>query len=212
MPTPWQYFSVSAPRVIRPPSLFGSLAAFVLMVCSAPAAAHGFHGAEGFLSGLVHPWLGADHFLAMVALGLWSAQRDGAAHWVMPTNFALAAAAGALLALFGVPPLWAPSVFEWAILASLVVLGLFLLLQVRLSVASSLVLTGLFGLVHGFAHGFEFSPGVGALAAVTGMTFATLLLSGAGVVLALQLRARTLTFPRSVGLGVLVFGLIGMVS
>ena len=98
MPAPWQHCSGSAPRLITPPSRFGSLAAFVLMMCSVPAA-------------------------------------------------------GALVALFGVPPLWAPSVFEWAILATLVVLGSFLLLQVRFSLASSSFLAGLFG----FVHGLEFS-------------------------------------------------------
>ncbi len=68
---------------------------------AAPAAfahtfgAHGFGFAEGFL----HPFLGIDHLLAMLAVGLWAAQLGGAALWRVPVAFVafMAASLAAML-------------------------------------------------------------------------------------------------------------------
>ena len=41
----------------------------------------------GFLAGLVHPVLGYDHFLAMLSVGILSAQIGGRAIWTVPAAF-----------------------------------------------------------------------------------------------------------------------------
>ncbi len=40
-----------------------------------------------FLSGITHPVLGLDHFLAMVSVGMVSAQIGGSAIWKVPATF-----------------------------------------------------------------------------------------------------------------------------
>ncbi|MFN6977257.1 MAG: HupE/UreJ family protein, partial [Gemmobacter sp.] len=43
------------------------------LLLSTPALAHTGHGGtSGLLAGLLHPVLGLDHLLAMVAVGIWS--------------------------------------------------------------------------------------------------------------------------------------------
>ena len=39
-----------------------------------PALAHAFFGKEGFYDGISHPVLGLDHLLAMICVGIISAQ------------------------------------------------------------------------------------------------------------------------------------------
>ena len=52
-----------------------------------PANAHTFTGMIGFYDGLSHPVLGTDHFLAMVSVGIVSAQIGGRAIWTVPSTF-----------------------------------------------------------------------------------------------------------------------------
>jgi urease accessory protein len=126
--------------------------ALATALASGPAAAHTF-GAEGagFAAGLGHPLFGADHLLAMVAVGLWAAQLGGRAVWQVPAAFVVALVAGALLALAGVG---LPAV-EPGIMASVLVLGLLVAGAVRLPAAAGMALVGLFALCHGHAHGAE---------------------------------------------------------
>jgi urease accessory protein len=39
------------------------------------------------IAGISHPLGGLDHLLAMLAVGLWAAQQQGAARWVLPCTF-----------------------------------------------------------------------------------------------------------------------------
>ena len=48
--------------------------------------AHTFTGMVGFYDGLSHPVLGIDHFLAMVSVGIVSAQIGGRAIWTIPAT------------------------------------------------------------------------------------------------------------------------------
>ena len=60
----------------------------LLLLTAGPAYAHPFHGAVGgFAGGLLHPLLGIDHLLAMVAVGVWAAQLGGSAVWKVPLAF-----------------------------------------------------------------------------------------------------------------------------
>ncbi|MDP1645306.1 MAG: HupE/UreJ family protein, partial [Thiobacillus sp.] len=68
---------------MRKINLLRSTTALTLMTTIASAHAHTGHGAEGFISGIVHPFMGLDHLLAMVAVGIWSVA-------VLPKAFRLA--------------------------------------------------------------------------------------------------------------------------
>ena len=67
-----------------------SLAAAVALLPVAAFAHTGHAGDHPFLSGLTHPIGGADHLLAMVALGLLAAQIGGRALWALPLAFVVA--------------------------------------------------------------------------------------------------------------------------
>ena len=67
----------------------------------------------------MHPILGWDHVVAMVAVGLWGAFLGNPAIWILPVVFPLVMAFGGALGVMGVP---IPAV-ETGIAASTVVLG-----------------------------------------------------------------------------------------
>ena len=51
------------------------LVLLILLAAAEPVLAHDQQGtARGFLTGFLHPLSGADHVLAMIAVGLWGAQ------------------------------------------------------------------------------------------------------------------------------------------
>lgn len=159
------------------------IATAALGVSAAPAFAHLDPAEHGSLAaGLSHPFFGADHVLAMVAVGLWAAQIGGRALWAVPAAFVAMMAVGFGLALAAVP---LPFV-EPAILASVVALGLIVAMAVRLDVAPAAAIVGVFALFHGHAHGGELGP-AGALSFATGFIIATALLHVAGVGLGIAL-------------------------
>src|SRR4029078_2542016 len=81
---------------LRPLGLF---AAIVLV--PALAQAHPGHDHSGFGGGIVHPFQGLDHLLAMVAIGLWAAQLGGPARWMVPLSFVGTLTLGAVAGLAG---------------------------------------------------------------------------------------------------------------
>ena len=58
---------------------------FIILSCliinPSAANAHSFFSKEGFYDGISHPVLGLDHFLAMISVGILSAQIGGRAIW-----------------------------------------------------------------------------------------------------------------------------------
>lgn len=109
------------------------------------------HFGQPLLDGLAHPFSGADHLLAMVAVGLWAAVSGGRSLWAMPLAFLLALLAGGALGASGIA---LPGV-EPMILASILLLGVAAALAFRPPLALGLVGIAAFGLAHGFAHGVE---------------------------------------------------------
>lgn len=105
----------------------------------------------GIFAGLLHPILGIDHLLAMVTVGLLSAQMGGRAIWTVPATFVSVMAVGGILGIAGVP---LPFV-EYGIALSVVALGIALLVPKKLPVWLTMVFVGLFALFHGHAHGTE---------------------------------------------------------
>ena len=105
----------------------------------------------GIFAGLLHPLLGIDHLLAMVSVGLLSAQMGGKAIWTVPATFVTVMAFGGLLGIIGVP---LPFV-EYGIALSVVLLGIALVLPKKLPVWLTMVFVGIFAIFHGYAHGAE---------------------------------------------------------
>ncbi|GAB4356295.1 MAG: HupE/UreJ family protein [Oricola sp.] len=122
-----------------------------LTLAASPAFAHTGHGVSGLQAGIVHPILGPDHLMAMVAVGVWSAAQPARLAWRGPVAFVAMLAAGALLGVGGIP---LPFV-EPGILASVVVLGLMIATARVFPAGLGLVVIGGFALLHGHAHGTE---------------------------------------------------------
>lgn len=163
------------------------LYALPLALGASPALAHIVPLTQGSVaSGLLHPLTGADHLLAMVAVGLWAAMAGGRALWALPAAFVSAMLTGYLLALSGI----ALPMVEPMILASVIALGAVIAFAARLPLGASVAMVAAFGLAHGAAHGAEVG-GSGQFVFGVGFTLATALLHGAGVGIADGLARRT---------------------
>jgi urease accessory protein len=142
-----------------------------------PALAHpGLHGAEGFTAGLLHPFGGLDHVVAMIAVGLWAGVLGGRAPLLLPAGFLAGMAAGGGLGMAGV----AIPLVEHGIMASMVVLGSLVAILARVPLGVAIAVGAGFGLLHGHAHGTEMIGG--ALGYGVGFLLATAALHGAGLV------------------------------
>jgi urease accessory protein len=172
-----------------------SISTALLAAMSAPAFAHLDSAEHGSLmAGLSHPLSGADHMLAMIAVGLWAAQIGGSAKWIVPASFVAMMAAGFLLAMNAV----ALPFVEPAILASVIGLGLLVALAVRVPVPLSAAIVGVFALFHGHAHGGELG-GATPLSFALGFVVATAVLHALGVGLGMTVASRHQTLARLLG-------------
>ena len=77
--------------------MYRFLIALLIAGLSTPALAHPFHGAAaaGAAAGFVHPFMGLDHLVTMLAVGIWAAQLGARARWIVPGAFLAAMLAGA---------------------------------------------------------------------------------------------------------------------
>jgi len=132
-----------------------NLMRIAVALCALPASgialAHtGSHPVTGFVSGVTHPLLGADHLAAMLAIGLLAGigrQRAGLPVTAFLLFMALGAAAGMLgIGIAGV---------ETGIATSVLILGLLVTTMARLPAAVSVLLVSLVAVFHGSAHGSE---------------------------------------------------------
>jgi len=166
-------------------------AVLIVSLAAGPALAHPGHGELGFMAGIVHPFSGLDHMLAMVAVGLLAAISRGKAIIIWPVGFVCAMLTGYGWGL--VHP--GIALIEPMILASVILLGGFIAMMVRMPVVVGLSLIVVFGLAHGYAHGAEAPPG-GGLAFPLGFAIATAVLHAIGVSLAIL--AQRIERPRLV--------------
>ena len=163
---------------------------------SVPLSAMAHVGADGgghhslldsFSHAIAHPFTGADHLAAMLAVGAWSALTVRPA-WRAPAAFIALLVAGALAGFAG---LWVPGV-EPMIAASVLVLGLLLAVQKKMPWGAAAGLAGLFAFFHGAAHGYELAgdTGLAAVGALAGMALGSALLHVCGMVLGQALLQR----------------------
>ncbi len=156
-----------------------------LLLYSQVASAHVSGGlAGGFYSGFLHPILGWDHVVAMVAVGLWGAFLGSPAIWLLPIVFPLVMAIGGALGVIGIP---LPAV-ETGIALSAIVLGAMVAFAVRPPIWIAAVIVGAFAIFHGHAHGTELPTAANPLAFSLGFVIATGLLHLSGVAFGLLTR------------------------
>lgn len=148
----------------------------VALVIPDMALAHVGHDA-GFAGGVMHPLTGADHLLAMLAVGLWAAVMGGRAIWALPVSFVVALGVGGILGTVGV----VGAGVEPAILATVIILGAVSAMALRLPLPFAVSMVAGFGLLHGMAHGAAVAGPLFPFAA--GFIAASLMLHLAGLAL-----------------------------
>jgi urease accessory protein len=155
-----------------------------LLLGSAAAEAHIGDNAEilvygSFLSGLTHPVLGFDHLLAMVSVGILSAQMGGRAIWTVPGTFVTVMGFGGLLGWLNI----GLTTTEIGIAISVLVLGLAIAADRRMPIAVAMSCVGLFAIFHGYAHGAEMPRVAEPLRYATGFLTGTAALHVAGLII-----------------------------
>lgn len=167
------------------------------------------YGGGGILSGFLHPLLGLDHLLAMLAVGVLSAQIGGRAIWTVPTTFVGAMALSALLGIIGVSlPL-----IEYGITLSVLILGVAILVGDNIPERLALVAVAFFAIFHGNAHGTEIPEITNTLglliAYVFGFLIATAGLHVVGALIGIMIGRRD-RGPMMMRLGGLAIALAGI--
>ena len=157
---------------------------FTLMISVFTFAHDGEGLSGGFINGFLHPILGWDHVVAMVAVGLWGAFLGQPAIWLLPVVFPLIMALGGALGVLGVA---LPGV-ETGIAVSAVVLGVLVALALRLPITLAGIIVALFAIFHGHAHGTELPTAANPLAYSVGFVIATGLLHVLGITFGLLVR------------------------
>jgi len=136
------------------------------------------------MEGLAHPF-GADHLLAMLAVGIWSVSALPANKvWQGPATFMLALVISAALGAAGL----SVPFLEHAIALSVVLFGAMLVLAAKpMPKALGLGLVAMAASLHGLAHGAE-TPATGFAGYAAGflLTTSALHLSGVGVGLSIR--------------------------
>ena len=197
------------------------IAGATLSLTAASAFAHPGHDAAtvgaSLFAGLAHPFTGADHLLAMTAVGVWSAlaaapkgafgQGGSKADLLrLPFAFVAMMLVGAALGLTGVT---LPAV-EPMIAVSLLVIGLLVAARAKLSALSGMAIVGGFALFHGYAHGAELPATAAALPAVLsyvgGFAASTMALHVMGIGMGAFLRRHAGWIARVAGAGVALYG------
>ena len=177
------------------------------------AYAHTFTGMVGFYDGLSHPVLGIDHFLAMVSVGIVSAQIGGRAIWTIPATFVLMMIVGGIIGMlvevffFDLETL-VFYVVEFGIVFSVILLGLAIAIERKISTNIIMIFISIFGMCHGLAHGMEMPWAVNPILFALGFASgtATLHLFGVGIgSLAIKTKFSSIVL-RIVGVGCALFG------
>ncbi len=163
--------------------------------------AHTFTGMIGFYDGLSHPVLGFDHFLAMISVGIISAQIGGRAIWTVPLTFVLIMIIGGSIGIYielnemlqtkaldEINNSFNFSIvlnqtIEIGILISVIVLGLIISIEKKLPITLIMIFVGIFGFFHGSAHGLEMPWAVNPLLFALGFTTGTATLHLFGVII-----------------------------
>ena len=153
-------------------------AAVASLLAASVAQAHPGHGVDGLVAGIAHPFMGLDHLLAMVAVGLWSAAAFGSTqHWRGPAVFLAMLLLGAVLAVAGVV---LPQV-ETGVAFSVVLLAALMLGARHVPTLVGLVIVAVVALLHGQAHGAEWQAGHSLLSYAAGFAAGSVTLQAAGL-------------------------------
>lgn len=189
-----------SPTSVTVPLIF----ALALLLLPGLAHAHSMGPAGGFLTGLWHPVLGFDHFLAMVSVGILSAQIGGRAIWAVPLTFVMVMVFGAFLGMQGINLIEV----EVGIAFSVIVLGIALTVEKKLPTYLAMIAVGVFAVFHGHAHGAEMPVIMTPVVYAAGFVVGTATIHILGVFIGIVFdRCHRANFLRYVGAGIAGIGI-----
>jgi len=172
---------------------------------ASPASAHvvGPVGGGDFATGFAHPFFGADHLLAMLAIGLWSWLQRGRRRAALPALFVAGVAAGLGAGALAVAAPVAPAVLA----GSAAALGLCVALALRTGFGLAVVAGLAGGILHGNAHASDLAASASPAWFAAGFLSATALLHALGFVLCAGAPERArVVWARAAGSAVAVAG------
>ena len=143
------------------------------------AYSHTYTGMNGFYDGLSHPVIGLDHFLAMVSVGIISAQLGGRSIWSIPSTFVVNMLIGGVLGIY--LPVIDHKLIEYGIIVSVILLGLGIAISKKLSALITMIFVVIFAFCHGIAHGLEIPNASNPLYFALGFSTGTAILHLFGV-------------------------------
>ena len=156
------------------------------LLAPALACAHPQSATSGFLDGLSHPFLGPDHLLAMLLIGVFAVQLGGRALWMVPATFVAFTFVGGMLGAAGI----AIPFMEPLVAASVMLLALVVMHPGGVDEYWGAGLAAAFALLHGVAHTAEASADANLISQFAGFMFATASLHLLGVLMGWSLRNR----------------------
>ena len=165
---------------------FSQLALLLTLALTATTASA--HTGTHEISGFIHPFLGLDHLLVMLGVGLYASRLNRLNASLTIVAFLSFMAIGALLALQGLNI----QGVETGILVSVLITGLLLVSPRQLSSGVCSALLASFAILHGFAHGAEMPLAAEPVHYAVGFLLATAVLHGIGLSLGLLLSKHSL--------------------
>lgn len=158
------------------------------------------HTVNSFSAGFVHPFTGIDHMAVMIAIGLLGSYLTGKKSFALAISFLSFMTVGAFLGMLGLP---VPFV-ETGIVLSVALIGMILLVK-NIKLSYILPLIGLFGFVHGNAHGIEAPQTANTILYTLGFILSTSVLHLSGILFGKAIKEK---FVRLSGLGILLLTLV----
>lgn len=142
---------VSATLILPSQRLVSAAVALLFFLIPTLAQAHVMDGPlGGFGSGFGHPLAGPDHFLAMLAVGLWGAQMGGRSVWTLPATFPLVMCIGGVAGMLDILP---TGIVQAGIAISVLALGAAIAVAWKAPEWVALGLISAFAILHGIPHG-----------------------------------------------------------
>jgi urease accessory protein len=179
------------------------LLCLLALLLASPTHAHPGHAVEmTAIAGLLHPWLGLDHALAAVAVGIWASAQSGGRRWLAPLTFVSAMALGAWVG----HAMGKPGFTDAGIAGSVAFLGCLILAVEGTPESLALLGIAIFAVAHGLAHGGE-APSAGSWPLyLSSLATGTMLLHAAGLAVGTLMRGRA---PRLWPVAGLAFAVTG---
>ena len=186
----------------------------LLMLLPIVASAHSGNDGSGFVAGFLHPIFGYDHLLAMLSVGIVSAQLGGRAIWTVPSLFVTSMVVGGALGVMQV----AFPLVEEGVALSVIILGLGIIFsRQQRNVPLTMLFVAFFGALHGHAHGVEMPNSASPIYYSFGFVVSTSLIHLLGVLVGYTLThqnrlQRGLTYLGAAVSGVGCFILVGLLT